>query len=59
LVVMRANGAPGLDVFGDVGLRFGFPLPLGIRLISAALVVLVVADALRRRLEVLRKRRTP
>jgi hypothetical protein len=64
LVVMRANGAPGLDVFGDVGLRFGFLVPLGIGLVSAALVVLVLAGALRRRplrrrLEVLRKRRTP
>ncbi len=59
LVVMRANGAPDLDVFGDVGLRFGFLLPLGIGLVSAALVVLVLAGAFRRRLEVLRKRRTP
>jgi hypothetical protein len=43
LVVMQANGAPGIDVFGNVGLRFGFLLPLGIGLVSAALVVLVLA----------------
>lgn len=58
LVVMRANGAPGLgDVHADVGLRFGFPLPLGIGLVGVGLVVLAFAVALGRGPRISRKRR--
>ena len=46
-VVTQADGAPGFDAYADVGLRFAFLLPLGIGLVSAALVVLVLAAKLR------------
>lgn len=38
-VVMNADGTPGVDVRADVGLRFGFLLPLGIALLAAGVLV--------------------
>jgi hypothetical protein len=38
-VVMNADGSPGVGVRADVGLRFGFLLPLGLGLLAAALLL--------------------
>ena len=38
-VVMNADGSPGVDVRADVGLRFGFLLPLGVALLAAGLLL--------------------
>jgi hypothetical protein len=38
-VVMNVDGSPGVDVRADVGLRFGFLLPLGIALLAAGVLV--------------------
>ena len=47
-VVMNADGSPGVGVRADVGLRFGFLLPLGIALLSAGLMLAAGAWALGR-----------
>jgi hypothetical protein len=38
-VVMNADGSPGVEVGADVGLRFGFLLPLGLALLAAGLLL--------------------
>jgi hypothetical protein len=38
-VVINADGSPGVDVRADVGLRFGFLLPLGVALLAAGLLL--------------------
>jgi hypothetical protein len=38
-VVMNADGRPGVDVRSDVGLRFGFLLPLGSALLAAGVLL--------------------
>jgi hypothetical protein len=48
-VVMNADGTPGVDVRADVGLRFGFLLPLGIALLAAGLLLAVGPALLSRR----------
>ncbi len=47
-VVMNADGSPGVDVRADVGLRFGFLLPLGLALLAAGVLVAAVPSLLRR-----------
>ncbi|TQM45951.1 hypothetical protein [Pseudonocardia cypriaca] len=47
-VVMNADGSPGVDVRADVGLRFGFLLPLGVALLAAAALVAAGPSVLRR-----------
>jgi hypothetical protein len=47
-VVMNADGSPGVDVRADVGLRFGFLLPLGIALLAAGVLVAAGPFLLRR-----------
>jgi hypothetical protein len=48
-VVMNADGTAGVDVRADVGLRFGFLLPLGVTLLTAGLLLFAAGrvDALR------------
>jgi hypothetical protein len=48
-VVMNADGSPGVDVRADVGLRFGFLLPLGVVLLGAGLLLVGCASMLGRR----------
>jgi hypothetical protein len=38
-VVMNADGSPGVEVRADVGLRFGFLLPLGVALLAAGMLL--------------------
>jgi hypothetical protein len=38
-VVMNADGSPGVEVGADVGLRFGFLLPIGLALLAAGLLL--------------------
>jgi hypothetical protein len=47
-VVMNADGSPGVEVRADIGLRFGFLLPLGIALLTAALLLAAGAAVLGR-----------
>lgn len=42
-VAMNLDGSPGVGVTADVGLRFGFLLPLGVGLLAGGAVVGVVA----------------
>jgi hypothetical protein len=39
-VVMNADGTPGVEVRADIGLRFGFLLPVGVALLTAGAAVL-------------------
>lgn len=50
-VVMNADGSPGLDVRANVGLRFGFLLPLGgtLLLLSCAAGIMLISTRHRRR----------
>jgi len=51
-VVMNTDGTPGVDVRADVGLRFGFLLPVGvILLLAAAMAALWSRTAVPRRSE--------
>jgi hypothetical protein len=49
IVVMRLDGAPGVDVRASIGLRFGFLVPAGIGMLVGGTLLLVGALALRRR----------
>jgi hypothetical protein len=48
-VVMNADGSAGIEVRADVGLRFGFLLPLGIALVAAGLLLAAGAAVAGRR----------
>jgi hypothetical protein len=48
-VVMNADGSPGVEVRADVGLRFGFLLPLGIALLASGLLLAAGPSLLSRR----------
>jgi hypothetical protein len=45
---MNADGTPGVDVRADIGLRFGFLLPLGVTLLAAGLLLFARASVLNR-----------
>jgi hypothetical protein len=47
-VVMNADGTPGIDVRADIGLRFGFLLPLGVTLLTAGLLLFARVPVLNR-----------
>jgi hypothetical protein len=42
LIVANADGSPGLDVRADLGLRFGFLIPLGVGLLALGGLLLAV-----------------
>lgn len=48
-VAMNADGSPGIAVSADIGLRFGFLLPLGLGLIALDLLLGAAVIPLRRR----------
>jgi hypothetical protein len=48
-VVMNADGSPGVEVRADIGLRFGFLLPLGIALLATGLLLAAGPSLLSRR----------